>query len=404
MTINNIPEKAFVKIPLILAFLMGSVGILAPKGLAPIVALGGVAGLLWWLRQRPRPALPRTLIGILAVLSGWSVLSAFWALDGGRAITLSLKVAGLCGAGVFLFPLFHALKGPDMDRLPKALAAGSAVGALGVLGGYFYALKTGESLWGTFFFDPLTTLNNSAVMISLLVWPLAAMAWQKGFRIAGGAGLVCVVGFLSLLSSGAALLSIFTGGLAFAVVALLGRRGGMLLATVLSVLLLAAPAIIDMAPGPEKAVSLHPELAPSAQHRIYMWKFVNEHIAEKPVLGWGMDSSRALKQDTRRLRPNMEIMPLHPHNGPLQVRLELGLPGAVIAAILLFYSLQRSVASAPSRAEAGFRAGAVVAYVTIGALSFGVWQNWWIAAAWMLAVLVWLFSAPLSSDRTKPSG
>lgn len=390
MAINNIPEKVFVKIPPILAFLAGSVGILAPKGLVPIVAVGGIAGLTWWVSRRPRADLPWTLIIILAILLFWCVLSAFWALDSGRAITLSIKVAAICGAGIFLFPLFRTLGNLEKIRLAKALAGGFAIGVLGMLLGYFYALKTGNSLWGKYFLDPLTTLNNSAVMMSLLLWPLAAMAWRLGFRLAVGLVLFFVLGLLGVLSSGAALLSVLTGGLAFVAAVFLKARGGIILATLLAVLFMAAPAIIDVAPDPEKAAGAYRNLAPSAQHRIFMWKFANEHIDQKRGLGWGMDSSRFLPQDTRRLAPNMEIMPLHPHNGPLQIRLELGVPGAVMAAILLFYILHRAVAPAPDRAAAGFRAGAVTAYITIGALSFGVWQNWWIGAAWLLAVLVWV--------------
>jgi O-antigen ligase len=81
--------------------------------------------------------------------------------------------------------------------------------------------------------------------------------------------------------------------------------------------------------------------------------------------------------DASRLLP--PPVSLHPHNGPLQIWLELGAHGAVLAALVwwaLFDLCARAARNdRPGGAAAG---GAATAYFVIGALSFGVWQEWWL--------------------------
>jgi O-antigen ligase len=99
-----------------------------------------------------------------------------------------------------------------------------------------------------------------------------------------------------------------------------------------------------------------PQLANSAVHRFAIWHFAIDRIAERPLLGWGLDASRALPggsdliEDPRLpelARMGGLWMPLHPHNPALQWRLELGLPGAARA-----LSAGESVAS-PNRPRPG---------------------------------------------------
>jgi O-antigen ligase len=101
-----------------------------------------------------------------------------------------------------------------------------------------------------------------------------------------------------------------------------------------------------------------------------------------------MDASRAIPQEDRRLAPNMEIMPLHPHNALLQVRLELGLPGAALVAAILSILFAKVIGGIGDRTARAFAAGAAGAYLAVAAVSYGMWQNWWMATAWALAALM----------------
>ena len=73
----------------------------------------------------------------------------------------------------------------------------------------------------------------------------------------------------------------------------------------------------------------------SAGHRLLIWSFVGTRISERPALGWGLDSSRAIPGGKYEIRPGQARLPLHPHNAALQIWLELGGIGALPAAALI---------------------------------------------------------------------
>ncbi len=101
-----------------------------------------------------------------------------------------------------------------------------------------------------------------------------------------------------------------------------------------------------------------------------IWRFVADRIYENPLRGWGLDASRSLP----------EPVPLHPHDGALQLWFELGLPGVLLAALFwawILWSLAR--VEARDRTLAAVGAASASAYLVIGALSFGIWQEWWLA-------------------------
>jgi len=67
--------------------------------------------------------------------------------------------------------------------------------------------------------------------------------------------------------------------------------------------------------------------------------------------------------------------------------MELGLPGAVLFAGFLFAVFYRISRERDINAAA-VMAGVAAIYLIIGMLSFGVWQNWWVATGWLVAGLM----------------
>lgn len=112
---------------------------------------------------------------------------------------------------------------------------------------------------------------------------------------------------------------------------------------------------------------LAPFLSESWRQRIGYWRKAVEWIEAKPLPGWGLDSSRAFGPGIR----------LHPHDAALQIWMELGLIGAVAAAIA--WAAILAGLSRPARTPAAAAAAATsTAYLAFGAVSFGVWQEWWL--------------------------
>ena len=131
-----------------------------------------------------------------------------------------------------------------------------------------------------------------------------------------------------------------------------------------------------------------------------IWRFVADRISERPILGWGFNSSRVIPGRDDRLDVSEPALPLHPHNAALQWWLELGAPGAILGTALILWLMRaigRARASIVGKASA---AGLVLSAVTVSFLSYGIWQSWWLAALWLVGAFMaaLIRSLPPASD------
>ena len=126
--------------------------------------------------------------------------------------------------------------------------------------------------------------------------------------------------------------------------------------------------------------------------RMSYWSHTIDWISQQPVFGWGLDASRAMG-------PGID---LHPHNGALQVWLELGLVGAVAAAAFWGLSLIRLQREEPNQEMAGI-AGSAATFILFAWVNYGLWQQWWLALGAFIPVLAAMLSnrtvIPKSTER-----
>jgi len=377
-----------------LCLLSAPIGVVASKGAVPLIAITGLLGSLALIAER-RPVIFRLVlpVGIIATLLIWAAASSIWAIETDRAVFLVIRIVAICLAG-FALLLVLTKTSSAIRRVQELLILyGYGLGIAFLAIGYAYASLTTEALWGSYYFDPLTTLNNGANTMTLMAWPVLAILWRQQHYKIMAALISGIAVSLLFLSSGAALLALFSGLTTFAIVLKFGRRAGLTIGVILAILVISTPSIVKTLLNPETVKSFASEFPPSVKHRVLMWQFANDRINEKPILGWGMDASRDLPQEEFRLSPNMQIMPLHPHNAFLQIRLELGWPGIVMTAVLLLSIFWAFLPPNAARSIGAIRVGGATSYISICAVSYGVWQNWWIATAWILATLIAIATA-----------
>ena len=110
----------------------------------------------------------------------------------------------------------------------------------------------------------------------------------------------------------------------------------------------------------------------------------------------GLDAARAIPggRETFDLLVNIdgdttpgEFLPLHPHNGFLQIWLELGLPGILLVGFVTLAALRAIHKHVRHRFEKACVAATCVAGILLFELSFGAWQGWWQATLWVAAAL-----------------
>ncbi|GJL96794.1 MAG: polymerase [Hyphobacterium sp.] len=229
------------------------------------------------------------------------------------------------------------------------------------------------------------SLGHGALLSILFAGPAAALAWREGGPLIGLL-LITITGIMSL-GFGLEVNSVaFLGGLFAATCAYFWPRGALsatfgAISGAFVVVPLTLPSVAGALPASVRAA-----LPESWDIRLEIWQFTGERLAENPWLGWGLDAGRVIDAEAEIRGTVQSLLPLHPHNAPLQVWLETGAFGAVLVMFAIVL-LGGRIAGAPrlSRLQAAAISWVAVTYFTFIFFSYGVWQEWHMAA---LAVAV----------------
>jgi O-antigen ligase len=385
-------------LPLAIAlFAAPFVAVLQSKAMAPLALVPMAITLALGWRAGWRPSLPQSPVLLLGLLlMAWGAVTSLWAPEPGRGAMLALTMAAMmllahgaaaAAQGAWLLPwigfgLVLGLAAAFADWQSGNALRAAVRGLKEVPEALMFGLKPAASLM--------------ALLLPIgfaLPWPWFARAV---LLLAGGAVLISLPGETARLATIAGL-----GAALFSLAA--PRLGPRLVGALVALAVLVMPLLVGFIPKIPSA-----SLPLSAVHRLVIWDFAAARIAEKPLAGWGMEASRALpggraRPDAATLdrlnitnpaqrgfmaQAHVEVMPLHPHNGALQLWLELGGIGALIgAALILLLGFAASRSAAPA-VGAGMLASAAVT----GMLSFGLWQAWWVAS--LLLAMVALALVP----------
>lgn len=82
-----------------------------------------------------------------------------------------------------------------------------------------------------------------------------------------------------------------------------------------------------------------------------------------------------------------EALPLHPHNGAIQIWLELGFIGALLAAFLSFKIIKNFWGKAHSKKEVAYALGLYSSSFTMICVSYGLWQSWWLSGLFIASTI-----------------
>ena len=373
------------------------VAVLSSQGLTLLLVLIGLGALISGNWQGRRPI--TSVLILLGAGVAWASLTSVWTVTPKDAIALAGSLAVLFIVIVLLMDRAQSITAPQRSGIGTMLVAGFAVG-VALLGLELIAdLPLAKLVRGP---RPgqdqleLSLLNPALTVLVLMAWPVGFTVWQRWNR-AVVLVPIAVIALVWLGTSVTAWVALAAGIGAFTLVAFVGRRGARGLGLAAAIAVLAAPMIAQVV-TPDRVEQMLEGVRPSAIHRIYTWEFTADRIAEHPFMGWGLDSSRAIPGGQVLVVENGPALSLHPHNAALQIWLELGLPGAVILAALLLV-ITRGVANLPRVAMAPAVAAFAAAFVFAN-LSFGIWQNWWIAALGLTAVLcLGVFADPHLSEQ-----
>jgi O-antigen ligase len=365
--------------------LLAPAAIAGGMALAPLQALAG-------LIAAPFAKEPRR-IGLFLLAAAPFLAFAVWAAVSHQWSPVSrpeqaVKVIGgyLCGV---LFVAGLAASGKKSRALGRAalLASVLVLMALAIVeaGGDLVINRMGASTT-----DPGVIERNPGKGVSILM----AVLWGAIGVLIGGQrtwqrllwrGLLVIAAGLSLQFGMATNAAGFAIGLAaFGFGWLAPRAAPLVIAGGLASWMLVAPwasLFIVSQPG------LMERLPLSWQMRGEIWRYAAARIDEKLITGWGLDSARKFGGNILTIgETRFQAIPLHPHSFSMHVWLETGLVGATLAAVAILTAGVVAVRTlGQSKAAAAAAAGAMATVGAIWNVSYGAWQEWWIAAAYTAA-------------------
>jgi hypothetical protein len=384
------------------AALIAPVGYLGNEGMAPLVALGGLLTCASLFRRR----WPPWGAWILLALTLWAAasflrspveavqLKHLHGYNGLQALVAPKLVLQYLLYGAFIASALSL--SPVWRRRALWVLAISVVITAAVLfiegldGGMIYEQL---SEWVHQKWPPDIAMRNAArgcYGAAVLFWPAAAVLWRRGFGPATVLVALAIISSTLLLGVDAPAAAMIVAMGAFLAVRQLGRLG-VWVCLVLTVIYFAFAPLVFLSLGAGGA-GLPSDIGKISWHvRMDVWRFTSTQVMGHTFIGWGLDSSRAWP----------DHIPMHPHDAALQLWLETGAVGVALAALFwAWLFVQVDVVVGEDRPAAAVMTATAAAYLTIGAISFGVWQEWWLALG---AVALAACALLLKDRRAQPA-
>ncbi|CAN0402964.1 unnamed protein product [Discosporangium mesarthrocarpum] len=388
----GISQKSGLSLLIDPAVFMGMIGALTPVltlyiplSLAIILPVGAVFLVVFRIATgEPKLNFDRLPLIVIVGMLCLGVASLLWSYAPELTVDKLPRTALAVLAGVIFIT---AVKGLD-DRTTRIFILSFLSGMLIVLALVFLERFSGgillrEKIPDVSLNNFLNQFNRPLAVLSVLIWPAIVILSRRHWGLAVlafGIYASCLMFFIT----SAAIVAVVIGAIAFVTVYLLPRAGPISVALILSASVLIAPTVDHYLPSPKETFESL-DLPRSTYHRLLVWGFTVDRIADRPFLGWGLNASRAVPGAAKSLDVSEPALPLHPHNAALQWRLELGILGVLFGVGLILVSTEMTRRYATERTARAGAVAAIGATFAIAMISFGAWQTWWISGMFLIA-------------------
>ena len=401
-TCAPLPDGVF----LVLAALTPILSYMGNLSFSPLLGILGLVSLVFL--PRARIALAGVLL--ISVLTAWAVVSQAWSPFhpvGGPIRTGKDFEAQTALKMIIELVLYTAAVAGAITIRPRAGRVGMNILAAGLVVltvVLFFEAGNAELIYRAIriaVHQPIRpdlarrNVARACYELAILFFPVAVHLWRQGglFRaVAVGLGLG-VGAACRLLDVDAPMAALAAGLVAMGLFVFAGRIGALVVALGAGAYFILAPIAAGLIPASHAMADSAGKASWDA--RLNIWRFVGRLIEQRPFRGWGLDASRVFPSQ----------IPLHPHNAALQVWFELGAPGVICLSLFVVWIVTRlEILRNRDPAVAGAGAGSLVAYLVIGGLSFGVWQEWWLALGAILFMVIFALKAEAREPQASEIG
>lgn len=372
-----------------------------PRALAFLpMLLGLVAGLYWiYGRKEKLPFSKPYMFWILSLGALWGV-SSLWSFDAGETLEQTFKSIPLIFLGVFLLGVVQTI---NLEKLRPYLWLFPCLVSIAALITSFelaFDMPLFRIIHAVGPERPINTSVMNRSVVTLCLCTVAAMSfvflWNGEKEAKQALGAVLFFSILSML----ALTQSQTGQLVMAVAVL----GYFLFPTryCISYLVLAGGIVSALISTPWLSQFMFSHFSTSvafdawmqdafAASRMEIWDFVSKYALQRPFYGFGLEATSFVPSFGDHFRFHDNVSVLHPHNFAVQLWMEFGLIGAVFGSAFLSYIVYRIHLFSPAAARVPV--SNFLALLIAAAISYGLWQSWW------LGEFVFIFCLSILSAR-----
>ena len=390
---------------LLVVFFLPPVAVFSGPAVAPFYAVLLAVLLIEGLRKKAIH-LPFSMpIFFVILLAVWALASSFWAINSERALSEWATTFAVILLSIVTFGVLQYLRKNQLEAVTFALSIAVPLMLLLVavelkFFGYLYRFFGTHFFHKTAIYFNAEVYNRGACFLAVIFWALL-MAHSKRMRqnmptniLLGIVGVATIIP-LGMLESLSAKVAFVGGVLAFIAVLVMPVISIRLLQ--LSVILLAV-GIVWCTPKINPNEFAAKNIPPSALHRVFIWHFASTKAMENIWQGYGFYNSRdiaggkdVIPLENQSTPVGWLNLPNHPHNGMLQMWLELGLVGLSLYVLLIISSLSWMLKYVQSTLQRAIMVAMLVTYLGISLLAFNIWQEWWIASGLLCFMLMRLY-------------
>jgi O-antigen ligase len=337
---------------------------------------------------------------ILALIffSIWVSISYFWSISPENSMETMLKfgLINILGMTAIAGLIQNNLKTKNVlnDNLLLALLV---LISLILIAEHVTNYKFAIFLRNTFNFDRYNygqPMDHATALYSLLLPFSLYYFWDKKIHLSILIILSVIVFVFHPMF--AAMLAVLLASLLSIILTFLNKRWHMPFSILTVIFVFFMPQIMSLVLGLDTLQAI--ESIPSSwQERIDIWNKSIILINENPVMGWGLDTSSSIEKVLNNSLTG--VIQVHPHNIPLQIRLESGIVG--ISLFCVFVGLVwRKILQQQDRLFFTACVASICIYFVFAIVSFNAWHSWWLCTQY-LAVIVIISFQKICSDKTQ---
>lgn len=381
---------------------MSPIAVIAPKGMAVVLVVTALGLISVRLSGRWTFFWPdSTVVKLLTAFVMLCFLSATWSIAPEKTLKTAATFASEVAGGTLIVFATTRLNSTQRAWAVRALCVGLTIAMAALIFEYLSgnALRLGilnpDSALSWEKVANFNEYNASGSVVLLTALPTGLLIFRLGHRLITTAVVAGLVVLTVLMDADSTRVGLMIGVAVAAGTWWAPRIAAVTLAAALSFGILAGPAVLKATPPLQEYADVLPRLPNSTYHRLIIWEEVVDRIWQRPIAGFGFDSSRNMTDATtsrnyslayrgeKIFEINSEPIPLHPHNTSLQVWLELGGLGAILYTAFLIVLIR--LVGRYDGLEGAVGLATLTTATFISFTAYGAWQSWWQATLWMVA-------------------